>query len=126
MTPQERIQQLLEQGAAYGIRNENVGESMAFVLGGVQWPRPGVMRWCAIFPEHQGHVHEAKFDRLTLEANGRDVALWQGERLASYVCPIDDGFLESDGPLASFAKWRHQLSLYNNKTNLDRFMTNAI
>jgi hypothetical protein len=54
---------------------------------------PQALRWCAVFPEHQGHVHWLKYS--SVEENGRDVLFYDDDKnLIAAVVPFEESTLD--------------------------------
>ena len=123
MTIRERVAELIERGAALQVLFED-SPMITFLLAGMLW-RQKRTRWCAVFPEHQGHIHETEYDRAVFVNNGRDVAFYRGEVMVLYVCPYE----ESGGDLSAMhdnlIEWRRLLGLYNNAEQFAEFLAEA-
>ncbi|BAM04431.1 hypothetical protein PSMK_22720 [Phycisphaera mikurensis NBRC 102666] len=103
------------------------GTHLDFILATVRWlDDPQRVRWCAIFPEHQGHVHEAPYDELVIEAGGLGVGLRRDGKRAGYICPIIESGLDHDEAVAALAEWRHLLARHNNQQQHEQFLDDAI
>ena len=124
MTIQERMEELIKAGATISVHFPNEIGAHSMLLAGVAWLRePTRLRWCAVFPEHDGHFHETHYDNAALVAGGRDVAFYAGERLIVHVCPYE----ESGGNLNvlrdTLIEWRNLLDKYNNTAKFEEMIS---
>jgi hypothetical protein len=118
MTITERMEQLLEHGATIQL----VGRNLTLTLAGCHiLTGPSRLRWCALFPEHQGHIHETPYTRITLVAGDRDIAFWQGKRMIAYIAPFEESGLSLDSVVAVLAKWRAYLNENDNAVQFENF-----
>lgn len=119
MTPQEVIDKTMEDGAVISIA---ALDGLELTLAKIQWlENPSRFKWCAIFPEHQSHVHITPYDRIEI-LHDRDVAFYDkaGEMVA-YVCPYTESGLPDEEVERALAEWRDLVSKHNNQQNLDDF-----
>ena len=121
MTVRERLAQLVGEGAALQVRLP--GHAMVvYLLAAISRKQsPTRLRWCAVFPEHQGHVHETAYDRAELVAGGRDVAFYRGDHLVLYVCPYAEAEHEIADMRELWDEWTFKLGQFNNAERFDEF-----
>lgn len=127
MTPAELARQLIEDGAVLAVTPDGLGgDRLELLVGGAQWlTRPARLRWCAVFPEHQGHVHETAYDRL-IAHHGRDVALMKDGVMVGYLCPPEESDLVVEEVQDRWADWQARLAIEGNQAELEEFLTEAI
>jgi hypothetical protein len=125
MTPRQRVEELIEQGGVIAIHRP--GERVIeLLLAGALWLKdPTRLRWCAAFPDHQGHIHETLYDKVALVVRGRDVAFHLKGEMVAYVCPIVEGGLPVDDVRDTLAEWQSLLSKHNNVEQFADFLENA-
>ena len=120
MTPQERMTKLIEHGAAIQLLAPY--PRLTLTLAGALWlTKPKRLRWCAIFPEHQGHVHETRYTRVEV-IHGRDIAFYQGGAMVAYVVPYEEGLLPVDGVREALVEWRALFTKHDNTANFAEFL----
>ena len=125
MAPEERVEQLIEQGCVIAVAVPD-GPSIELTLAGALWlTKPKRLRWCAIFPEHQSHVHETRYSRVVLDNDGRDVLLYQGSKLVAGIVPYIESGLDPDDVRDALVRWRDLLGKYNNKAQFEEFLGTA-
>lgn len=120
MTPRKRMAELIEHGAVLSFTDGRLPE---LTLAAVRWyKKPLRIRWCAIFPEHQGHVHENEYDRVEVYRE-RDVAFYDADgRMTISVCPYEYAAkLDPDVVLRALTEWRQTLALHNNVEQFRQF-----
>ena len=127
MTPKERIDQLIENGGILQLLpSPGAAVIQEFTLAGALWlARPARLRWCPIFPEHQGHIHETRYNTAELANGGRDVLFYRGKQLAFSVVPYLEAALNTDEVRAALAEWRARLKLFDNDKNFAEFLATA-
>ena len=107
----EAVDDLVAAGAVYAdLRFGPPGISL--VLVALYWyDDPKRLRWVGAFPEHQGHVHEVTYDRLTREANGRGVGVHRdGEQVGS-ITPIGEARgLNPDEGTKTWRAWQRHVA----------------
>ncbi|MBU0847694.1 hypothetical protein KKH23_10950, partial [Patescibacteria group bacterium] len=64
------------------------------------------LRWCAIFPEHQGHIHHLYYDKAVLDNDGRDILFYRGGELVAGVVPYIESNLPADDVHEALARWK--------------------
>ncbi|WP_442510558.1 hypothetical protein SH528x_002183 [Novipirellula sp. SH528] len=125
MTPEQRLEELIAHGAAIQLPLHDQ-PMLTLTLAGALWlTDPKRLRWCAIFPEHQGHVHELRYTRTDMMNDGRDIAFYRGPDLVAGVVPYEEGDLETDEVRAALAAWRDQLGRYDNVAQFAEFLEMA-
>lgn len=87
---------------------------------------PTRLKWCAIYPEHQAHVHETVYDRVGIVYDEHMTFYNNAGEMVAYVCPIAAGHLPEEGAKASLASWRYILSRYSNQAQFEEFFRDAI
>ena len=93
MTPQQLADKFVAEGAVF----MPPGTHLDYIIATVRWlDNPPRVRWCSIFPQHQGHVHEAEYDELVIESGGLGVGLRRSGHRAGYICPIRESGLDYD------------------------------
>lgn len=123
---QEHATQLVTNGAGYTVVKD--GTYLDFLLAKVYWlDNPNRLRWVSLFPEHQGHVHETPYDKLTEEAGGLGVALRQKGKVVGYITTIAemDG-LDYTKSMDAWRSWLRYMDFPNSGDNLDDFVENAL
>jgi hypothetical protein len=96
-------------------------------LAVVEWKEnPTRILWCAIFPEHQGHVHENEYHRCETKWD-RDVLFYnEADEMVMAVYPYREAArLDPEEVCQVFADWKQMLSLHNNKQKLADFIEDA-
>ena len=121
MNPKERTEQLAREGGTIQIFDPH----STLTLAKVEWGDNRI-KWCAIFPEHQGHVHEFEYNRVTLFNDGRDVAFYAGKKMVAYICPYEEGGLPLDDVREVLAEWQRLMSLPNIAEEFELFFEEAI
>ena len=117
-----RLAQLIEQGAAIQVTLQEPRVDMELLLAAaVMLEDPKRLRWCAIFPEHQSHVHEVPYDAAVFEAGGRDIAFMRDGKIVMYVCPYEESTLDLDSARNGLAEWRGMLARYTNVAKFKEF-----
>lgn len=105
---EDRVEELLERGAVIQLLFPD-DPMLSFTLAGVIWgeDRGGrYMRWSAIFPEHQGHVHGLYFDKAELSPSGRDVLFYKEGKLIGSVVPYEEGPIPIDEVEEALVEWK--------------------
>lgn len=123
MTVEQRIAELVDQGATMQLAGPYPDVTYVLAHAAIM-DGPSRLRWCPIFPEHQGHVHETPYNYATL-VHDRDVAFYQGETLVGYIAPYEESTLEVDSVIENLAAWRQGLEVYDNKIRFLEFFENA-
>ena len=125
MTHQERLAELIEQGATIQLTPDD-GPMMTLTLAGALWlTLPNRLRWCAIFPEHQGHVHETEYHTVKFVNGERDIAFYRDGRIFFYIAPYIESPLDENEVREALAKWRDRLGRYNNAEQFADFLKEA-
>jgi len=123
MKIEKRLAELIEQGAAVQIPEPNYG---TFILAAAEIrDNPPRLRWCAIYPEHQSHVHEMEYDEVAFSVGTRDIDFRKGGKTVMYVCPYEESGLSLDGTATILAQWRGQLATFNNEEQFKEFFDEA-
>jgi hypothetical protein len=124
MKPKERLAQLIEEG---GVIHLLEGGSMELTLAGALWlTKPTRLRWVAIFPEHQGHIHELGYTEATLDNDGRDVLFYRGAELVATVVPyVEAGLLDIGEVRLALAEWQSGVTENGNEEALAEFLATA-
>jgi hypothetical protein len=121
MTVQTRLAELIEHGAAIQLTDPRI----TLTLAGALWLiKPRRLRWCAIFPEHQGHIHETRYTRTEIY-HGRDIAFHQGRVMVAYVCSYEEGPLPVEEVREALARWRDLLGKHGNVAEFAEFLAEA-
>jgi hypothetical protein len=120
----ERLTTLIEHGAAIQVFTPDDRLHTLTLAGAVWLDNPTRLRWCAIFPEHQGHIHETAYDDIETH-HERDVAFYRDGEMVAYVCPYEEGPLPLDAVREALGKWRAILAQYNNAELFEDFLDNA-
>lgn len=122
MKMEERLAQLIEHGAAIQVTLPELSVDMELLLAAaVMLEEPKRLRWCAIFPEHQSHVHEVPYDAAVFEAGGRDIAFMRGGKIVMYVCPYEESTLDLEPARDGLAEWRGMLARHTNAAKFKEF-----
>ena len=117
-----RLAQLIEQGAAIQATLQEPRVHIALLLAAaVMREDPKRLRWCAIFPEHQSHVHEVAYDEAVFEAGGRDIAFMRDGNIAMYVCPYEESTIDLEPARDGLAAWRGMLARHTNAAKFKEF-----
>lgn len=125
MTNAKLLDDLVRRGATIQVFTPG-GKAFTFVLAKcVMLSKPTRLRWCGVFPEHQGHVHETPFSRVAQEAGGRDLAFYKNGEMVAYVCPYEESGLSIDTARDLLAQWRAGLAKFNNQQNFENFFEDA-
>jgi hypothetical protein len=123
MTIQERIKELIQAGAAISIHFPDDPRPLTMLLAGAAWlQNPPRLRWCAVFPEHDGHIHESEYEEARLEASGRDIAFYAEGKLFLYVCPYEESGKDLRAYRDTLAEWRDLLSRYDNARKFEEMI----
>ena len=123
MTPQERMAELIEHGAAIQLLAPY--PRLTLTLAGALWlTDPTRLRWCAIFPQHQGHIHETEYDEIKV-IHDRDIAFYHKGEMTFYVCPYEESEEDLDAIRDALGAWRVLLGKYTNVDQFADFLRNA-
>ena len=126
MTVKERMDELIKNGAAITVAAPGGRRTLTLLLAGVVWlQRPLMLRWCAVFPEHQGHIHETYYNNVRLVADGRDIGFYLEDELVLYVCPYEESGEDINAYRDTFIAWQAGLREYNNEAQFDDFLKTA-
>ena len=110
MTIKERMSELIEHGAAIQIQDPKI----ALTLAGALWlGNPTRLRWCAIFPEDQHHIHETAYDEAQFDNDGRDILFYRASVLVVSVVPYEEGPLDVGEVRDALAEWQTFLDKYD-------------
>jgi len=121
----DRMIELIKKGASLQVLLPDT-PMVTFILAGVLWrTRPIRLRWCAIFPEHQGHIHETPYNKVRLINKGRDIAFYRDEEIVLYVAPYEESGLDLGPVIETFADWQQQLRRFNNEEQFAEFLETA-
>lgn len=120
---QTEIDKLLAYGATLQLFDP--GELPTMLLAAaVLKTNPPRLRWCAVFPEHQGHVHELAYD--TVQAEGAGVSFRnKSGGLVGYIGPYDDSPLEEGPTKELLQRWRAGLAKFSNQADFEQFFNEA-
>ena len=106
MTVQERLAAMIDVGATIQVFFPDA-PSVTLLLAGVLWRRnPTRLRWCAVFPDDQHHVHETKYDEAKQLNGGRDVAFYHSGSMVAYACPYEESGGQLDEMRDALGEWR--------------------
>jgi hypothetical protein len=99
------------------------GDRPDFILGHAEFidGNPDLLRWCAIFPEDQHHVHRTEVDSIETH-HDRDIAIHQDGVMVAYICPYEESGLEEGPILEALAEWRALLAKPNPAKQFKRFL----
>lgn len=123
MNVKDRLEQLIAEGGVIDIIGQGTTE---LTLARAAWlANPTRLRWCAIFPEHQGHVHETRYDKAVLDNGGRDVLLYRGGALVATVVPAMEATLSTDDVRDALVRWRARLAVPGNQAQFEEFFEEA-
>lgn len=124
MTLQERLDQLIEQGAVIHLLFPN-DPMMTQLLARARIKHgPSRLRWCAVFPEHQSHVHETLYDKASV-VHDRDVSFSRDGVLVAYVTPYIEAQTDLDDLQEALGEWKAQLAVGANTEEFADFFENA-
>lgn len=124
MTPQEKMKELLDHGAVIAFIDGRVPE---LTLASVQWlENPTRIRWCAIFPQHQGHVHDTEYNRVAIVNDLYLVFYDAAGEMEMCIGPYEEAARNTDEIREALANWRQTLSLNNNTEQFKRFLEDAV
>ena len=124
MKIKNRMTELIEHGAAIQLLDPY--PRLTLTLAGAIWLRnPLRLRWCAIFPEHQSHIHELYYTRVASFNNGRDIHFFQYGKKVSGVVPYEEGTLPVDEVRAALGAWRRILAYGKNHAEFTQFFAKA-
>jgi len=125
MTLQERLDKLVQAGAAIAV-NFPDDPTIELTLAKAQLLKgPKRVRWCAIHPVDQHHVHDTEYDTAKVH-HGRDVAFMEGDRIKAYVCPVEESGLVFDDVREALAEWRALLAVEGNPREFQHFFDEAL
>lgn len=125
MTVRTKLKKLIEHGAVIKVLAPGVVVPELTLAEVLWYTDPERIRWCAIYPEHQGHVHETEYDEVTIEHN-RDVAFYKDGVMVAYVCPYEESGLPDEEVRDALTGWWRLLQLPWNEERLETFMRQAI
>lgn len=121
---EDRMAELIDNGTA--IQLFDPYPSITLTLAGALWLRnPPRLRWCAIFPEHQSHIHELHYTRVAFCNDGRDILFYQYDKIVAGVVPYEEGTLPVDEVRAALARWQGLLAVEGNEANFNEFLATA-
>ena len=87
-------------------------------------PAPKRLRWCAIFPQHQGHVHELRYTRATHDA--RCFTFYHGPQLVAEIMPYaEQRELPHQEVRDALDRWRTLLARNGNAAEFAGFIKDA-
>lgn len=92
------------------------------MLAAARWDtNPKRLRWCAVYPEDQHHVHEVFFTKTVVEYD-RDIALYdKAGGMVAYICPVAESPLDLTAATALLKEWQAAMALPHNKKEFDDF-----
>jgi len=125
VTIRERLGKLIENGAAIQLLFEDAPMKTLLLAGALWRQNPTCLRWCAVFPEHQGHVHETSYSEVRLENDGRDIAFFEDGRMVAYVVPYEESGHEVDAMRENLGEWQYLVSRYKNAVLFAEFLETA-
>ncbi len=121
-TVEETIRGLVDAGAALQIYFPGA-DPLTFLLAKlvlVDGGTPKRLKWCAVYPTDQHHVHSTKYTTVALAAGGRDVVFTDGGQMIAYMTPIVESNL-GDGARNLHDAWVNTLSVVGNQKQFDDF-----
>jgi hypothetical protein len=115
------IDDIIKTGATIHVAYS--GRPFVLILGAVQWlENPKRLKWSAIFPEHQGHIHRFEYDRVEIDWD-RDVRLLDKDsKTLVGITVADESPMDADVVKSGAAEWQRMLSLHNNREQQAEFM----
>lgn len=123
MTIQERATELLTAGAAMWV-GPPVGESLGdtVLLAALTWlTKPTRLKWCAVYPTDQHHIHTLPYTGAALVAGGRDIAVYGGRKImVAYICPFQESGLDEGKSKDILIHWRDLMAGANQEA-FDQF-----
>lgn len=125
MTPQGMLENLISHGAVIKVFPVGI-DVPELTLAEVLWyTNPSRIRWCAVFPQHQGHVHETEYDKVRI-VHDRDIGFYKDGGLVAYVCPYEESGLPDEDVRDVLAKWSVLVGHPWNKGRLKEFIEMAM
>ena len=122
MTKEKMLKKLLRRGAVLWFRESNSLTTLARVMWLDKQKR---IRWCGVFPQHQGHVHETPYDSVEVE-NDKALIFNAGEKSAFYIVPYDDNLLDPQRVKDTLDKWRSAMAVEGNEARFNTFFDEAL
>lgn len=120
MTLAERTDQMIKAGAAIQVRT-GPHNLTTMLLAAARWDTgPKRLRWCAVYPEDQHHIHQTEYARTGVEYD-RDILLYgKDDNIIASIVPLAEQNDIVDGP-ATLAAWQAALALPHNAREFEDF-----
>lgn len=118
MTPQERLTELLRHGAAMF----TVQTMSHLMMATAKWEEdPQALKWCGMFPSHQGHIHRVKYTKVELMNDDRDLVFYNGKDIIATIEPFEVTGLSKDMVHTLMSEWKWMLGRYTNQDKFNQF-----
>ena len=127
MSVEDKTDQLIKDGAAIQLLHGHHLEE--YTLAKAQWlPRTKVgavakLRWCATYPEHQGHVRTLRFTDAAVD--GDSVVLRRDGDVVGGIVPVVESGLDLTEAQQTLAGWRALLDVPGNVDQFEEFFRDA-
>lgn len=125
MTIEKRLEELIHHGASIQCLYLGLNFPCLTLAGALWLTGPRRLRWCAIFPEHQGHLHETEYDEVKLVNDGRDLLFYENGNLKFGIVPYEESCEDIHAIRNALQKWQALLKVGNNKAEFEDFLTTA-
>ncbi|QDS91885.1 hypothetical protein FF011L_06210 [Roseimaritima multifibrata] len=124
MNTDELLTKLLDGGAVLGLLRPVSGD---FWLAAAKWlPDDGdgpSLRWCPMFPEHQGHIHHTRYTKAT--AKGDYLLMYLGDDYVGGIGPALEFDIDRVQYANTRARWLERLAYGDNQARFADFFNNA-
>ena len=82
--------------------------------------KPTGLRWCGIYPEHQGHVHDLRFADAALDNDGRDVVFRSADGdVVAAVVPLAESGMDYAEARDNLGRWQAEVDEVKLKAYLE-------
>lgn len=123
MEIEKRLGQLTEQGAVAQVPTQ--GGLLEVTLAAAALVPGPALRWCGIWPEHQGHVYTTRYTKAQLGAGGRDIYFYRGGNLVVGVTTLLESGLNTDEAQEALQAWRAALAGSGAGSKFEEFFQTA-
>jgi len=96
------LRRLIREGAVI-----ELPDGMTLTLADARWlKKPNRLMWCALWPEHQGHVHELRYTRTEVIATRGQITLHNDAELLATIKPYQQGTLPLNEVSEALVNWK--------------------
>lgn len=120
---QGKIDALVESGAVIEYFAEGGGSIKLTLAKGVLLENPRRLRWCAIFPEHQSHVHDTTYDAPE-DQDARGLVFYAKGRVVLTIMLMEKANVP-ENYFEGLEEWRRILAVEGNESQFAGFFDEA-